>query len=225
MLQVKSLEKVLAEKPDFKRGWTGDGMANPKFGSVTPVVVCKETGEPIYDQYVIEEVPGSIIIPYDACTRAIRVGLITSERHVPGKVVIEAPRGFGEKGETPLQTAYRELFEETGLSADQNSVMVLGKINPNSAFYKTSISVVAIRFNKLEEIANPGQNKDIERIRKIKPYTFEDIRKLNLECGLTQAALFEFGCFKPEFYQESLSSLKQDNIIQDVIRGFGNHKY
>ena len=127
MLKVKPLEKVLEEHPEFKAQWNSNpngGMKNPRFGSVDHVVVCREDETPIFDQYSITEQPGAVIVPWDDYAGMIRVGLITQERFIPGKIYIQAPMGFARANETELKASYRELLEETGLSADE--LVVLG---------------------------------------------------------------------------------------------------
>jgi len=47
-----------------------------------------------------------------------RVALIEHYKHGPQAVSLELPAGYIEKGSTPLETAQRELLEETGLASD-----------------------------------------------------------------------------------------------------------
>ena len=205
-LKVESLDDVVKTHPDFVPQWKTDrlgGMENPKFGKLSHVVVCKRDGTPLFDQYQIEEKPGAVIIPYEEHNKNIRVGLVSQERVIPGKYYVEVPRGFGEGDESLLETAYRELFEETGLVS--KDLRVIGKINPNTAFYATDIKVVAARFENLNRIKNPRSFSIVENIQKVETYSFKDIVKLmksgRLDCGITQAALFKFGTYKPEFFR------------------------
>ena len=212
MLITKPLRKVLEEHPEFKGklGWSYDQysgiLENPQFGKVEQIVVCREDGTPIFDQYSITETPGSVILPYDNIKSVIRVGLITQNRYVPGKDFLEAPRGFGEENEEKCLTAYRELLEETGFVASEENISYLGKVNHNTAFYTTDIAVFSAQFGQLEEIINLNGDNLVEKITKIAPYSFRDLRKLQqegrIECGITNSALFLFGCRFPEFYQE-----------------------
>jgi ADP-ribose pyrophosphatase len=48
-----------------------------------------------------------------------RVCLIENHRHAVGQTLIEIPAGTREPNEDPLETARRELREETGYSADR----------------------------------------------------------------------------------------------------------
>jgi ADP-ribose pyrophosphatase len=56
--------------------------------------------------------PVAAIVPVD---RAGRVTLVRQERPAVGGAVLELPAGGVEAGESPLETARRELREETGL--------------------------------------------------------------------------------------------------------------
>lgn len=52
----------------------------------------------------------------------------------------EFPRGMGEPGETPEQTALREFHEETGLHADADSAAVLQRMHADTGVMKDSIA-------------------------------------------------------------------------------------
>src|ERR1700751_2776685 len=55
-----------------------------------------------------------------------KICLIRNFRVAVGQTLIELPAGTREPGETPLETAHRELAEETGYRAD--SMQPLGEI-------------------------------------------------------------------------------------------------
>ncbi len=207
----RELGDVLKTHPFFTPGWGAiedGGIENPNIARVSHVVICKDNGTPIYDQIMIEEKPGSIVLPYDTSTGRVRVGLVLQERPISGKYLIEVPRGFGNPDEDALQTAYRELFEETGL--DESSIaspleIIGSRLNPNTTYWRTAPPIIVARFKRLEEISNPRGDRFAERIKNSKPYTFSDIQELQrrgkLECGITAAALFHFGSYTPDFYR------------------------
>ena len=56
-------------------------------------------------------------------------------------VFIEAPRGYGEEGETARQCAARELEEETGFKVNEARFLELGRVQPNSAILASTVSV------------------------------------------------------------------------------------
>lgn len=203
MFNIRPIEEVMKEFPDFKPGWKpyqNGVMENPRFGKIRHIAVC-DGKKPLWDQYQIEETPGAIIIPYDRLD-GIRVGLIEIERPVIGRLSYEFPRGFAERDESETEAAYRELFQETGLKG--NGIRFLEKNNPNTAFYKTEDAIFAAEFEKIEDLKKIKGDGN-EKIRSVAPFKFSEIQNLQksrlLVCGLTKAALFEFGCYEPEFYK------------------------
>jgi ADP-ribose pyrophosphatase len=71
------------------------------------ITVVEEDGKQIVEH------PGSVaIVPVD---RQQRVVLVKQWRQPPRKELLELPAGVREAGETPLETAQRELREECGL--------------------------------------------------------------------------------------------------------------
>lgn len=81
-----------------------------------------------HDFYVIEAPDWINIIPL---TKDDEVVLIEQYRHGVEEVSLEIPGGMVDPGETPAETAARELFEETGYEASE--VLFLGKTRPNPA--------------------------------------------------------------------------------------------
>lgn len=205
MLKVEPIEKVMKKFPNFKPSWKTEeygGMNNPDFGRVNHVAVCGVNGTPFFDQYSIEENPGAIILPYDRFD-GIRIGLIEEERHIPGKTYINAPRGFAKSRESETETAYRELFEETGIG--YKNIKVLGRNNSNTTFFKTDDAILITEIDKIEKV-NEIEGKSFgEKIKNLKPYKFSQIIELQkqglLECSITKATILEFGCYEPEFFK------------------------
>ncbi len=203
----KLYSAIKAKHPKANLTWEHylGGFKSEGFGNVGHVFVTREDGAVQWDQYAVQEPEGAIMIPYDR-HNGIRVGLIHIDRPTPQQRMYELPRGLSEKGEDAMKNAARELFEETGLTAGENSIAVIGRHNTDSAHLKTNhVSIVAIEFEKLEEMKNPKADRLVERIRSMKPYSFPDIRELHakgdLVCGMTMSALSHFGCHVPEFYK------------------------
>lgn len=63
---------------------------------------------------VVEHAPAVVIVPVDEGGNVL---LIRQYRHPVGEMLLEAPAGVIEPGESPEQTVHRELLEETGYSA------------------------------------------------------------------------------------------------------------
>lgn len=82
----------------------------------------------VHDFYVIEAPDWINVIPL---TRENEVVLIELYRHGSETVSLEIPGGMVDPGETPAETAARELFEETGYEAAE--VSFLGRTRPNPA--------------------------------------------------------------------------------------------
>jgi 8-oxo-dGTP pyrophosphatase MutT (NUDIX family) len=77
----------------------------------------------------VVEHPGAVgIIAIDSAERVL---LIRQYRHPPGRLLWEPPAGLlDEPGESPLQTAERELFEEAGQRAARWDVLIDGFTSP-----------------------------------------------------------------------------------------------
>ncbi|HZT12002.1 MAG TPA: NUDIX hydrolase [Candidatus Baltobacteraceae bacterium] len=69
----------------------------------------------IVEGYFVRESRGFVVI--FALTPDNRVVLVRQYKHGIGRVVLELPAGAIDPGEEPLQTARRELSEETGYEA------------------------------------------------------------------------------------------------------------
>lgn len=81
-----------------------------------------------HDFFVIEAPDWINVIPF---TTDGQVVMIEQYRHGSGQVTLEIPGGMVDEGESPRDTAARELLEETGYQA--RAVSRLGKTRPNPA--------------------------------------------------------------------------------------------
>ena len=115
-------------------------------------VTVPETGSSWRNRYleVRGHGSGAVIIPF--------VGeSILFERHyriATDEFSWELPRGFGEPDETDVETARRELREETGLLADE--VTVISRIHADAGIMNDDIAVVATRSNSLDYLTPDG---------------------------------------------------------------------
>lgn len=80
------------------------------------------------------------------------------ERRANNAVFIEAPRGYGESGETARQCATRELEEETGFKISEQCLIELGTLQPNSAILASTVTVFFADIGK----ATPSSSIDNE---------------------------------------------------------------
>jgi ADP-ribose pyrophosphatase len=88
--------------------------------SVVDETVIKPDGTTASCKFITH--PGSVAVLPLVDQR--RVCLIRSRRLTVGETLIEVPAGTREPNETPLETARRELAEETGYQADQFDELV-----------------------------------------------------------------------------------------------------
>tara|TARA_Y100000310_G_scaffold345727_1_gene468908 strand:+ start:15643 stop:16584 length:942 start_codon:yes stop_codon:yes gene_type:complete len=216
--KLRPINEVLEEFPEYKKGWTLDPetgeWSNPKFAVIKHMVVTDENGKPLWDQPLIEENEGAIILPYDTKNGRVRIGLIVQERPMPGKKYIEVPRGQLDPHEKKdyKKGAVRELEEETGIKVSPKDAELLTLTNTNSTYFKKEVAIIVVKVPDLDKVESKNVGDGFENIEKIKPYTFDEIAKLSKEGyltdGTTTSTLFHFGIYKPEFYQG-----KAENII------------
>jgi ADP-ribose pyrophosphatase len=93
-----------------------------------------------HDFYVIEAPDWINVIPV---TDAGEVVMIEQYRHGTGEVTLEIPGGMVDEGETPRETAEREMLEETGYAACE--VVPLGSLRPNPAIQNNWIHIFLAR--------------------------------------------------------------------------------
>ena len=72
-----------------------------------------------------------------------KIGLLRIYRHAIEGDSWEIPRGFVEKNESPVESAIRELAEETGLSCDPGGMKALGLVTPDAGILAARVQVYA----------------------------------------------------------------------------------
>jgi len=90
--------------------------------SISPV-----TGKE-HEFYVIESADWVNVV---AITQDEEIVLIKQYRHGIMDITLEIPGGMVDKGESPIQSARRELLEETGYTSE--NWVEIGVVNPNPA--------------------------------------------------------------------------------------------
>ncbi len=91
------------------------------------VSVNPRTGQP-HEMFILEQPNWVNVIPLTADEQVI---MVEQWRHGTRSVHLETPGGLMDEGETPEQSARRELLEETGYEASE--VARLGTVHPNPA--------------------------------------------------------------------------------------------
>lgn len=108
---------------------------------------------------------GSVILPLTEDNNLI---LMEIYRKAINHISIEAPRGFAEKGETNLETAERELYEELHCKCEK--FIFLGYVYPDSGLQKAKINLYLGIDAKLKD----DYIQSDEGIKKIKIYPFKE---------------------------------------------------
>jgi ADP-ribose pyrophosphatase len=133
---------------------------------------------PIFD---VEKRDGKDVVVHGAAVAIVavdaedRVVLVRQERVAAGGKLLELPAGGLEEGESPLQTAQRELREETGLHGGEWVEIATFFTSPGYTDEKMHL-FLATRVQEGE--AQPEGSEDIEIVR----VDIDDIPQLVAEC-------------------------------------------
>ena len=88
---------------------------------------CEVSNGNVFEPYILECGPWVNVV---ALTKKREVVLVRQYRHAVGQVLLEIPAGVMEpEDESPLQTAKRELLEETGYTSE--NFIEVGRAYPN----------------------------------------------------------------------------------------------
>lgn len=86
--------------------------------------------------------------------------LVKQYRHGSDSITLEFPAGMVDPGEESINTAERELLEETGYKAD--SIKLLSCINPNPAFMTNRTSTFLAENLTMVSEQNLDEHEEIE---------------------------------------------------------------
>lgn len=148
---------------------------------------------------------GSIVVPYLIDDENILVHMVEVNRDVVynpqkrqlGIRSLEIPRGFKDVNETTLATAYRELFEETGLSPI--SVTQLLGSDDNMGIVPNTGNTVNSADIYVGQVGWQQTNTPDSDIISNRFLNYRSVRNLVREnqicCGLSLGALFAFDCY------------------------------
>ncbi|MEK0307117.1 NUDIX hydrolase [Bifidobacterium sp. IMAU50988] len=111
-------------------------------------VTVRSTGQPmtIHVASVKDGRPGAVCLAVLEGNRQEFYLLARHWRVAIGTWQWEFPRGMGEPGESPVQTAIRELAEETGLTADPSQVCELHRIHADPGVMRDDVRVMELTF-------------------------------------------------------------------------------
>lgn len=105
-----------------------------------------------HDFYVIDTNDWVTIIPL---TSASEVVMVRQFRHGIKEVTLETPGGLVDRASDPLESARRELLEETGYKARE--MQLLGELYPQPALFNNRFFVYLGR--DAEKITSPSQDE------------------------------------------------------------------
>lgn len=140
---------------------------------------CEIGNGKVFEPYVLECGTWVNVI---ALTKDRKVILEKQYRHGAGQVMLEIPAGLmDEEDESPLQTAQRELLEETGYTSER--FIEVGKAYPNPATHTNlTYSFLALDVEKIGQ-QSLDETEEIE----VSLMPFDELVSMAKEGGLPQA--------------------------------------
>ena len=137
-----------------------------KWFKVQKDVVKLSTGKIIDDYHMWKNNDVALIV---AMTSDKKILLEKQYKHAADDLVIEVPAGFSDDNEDTIETAKRELLEETGYIGEEP--ILLGSLmnNPTKELGKTNVYLI----NNAHRISEPSldSTEDIE----VAEYTLEEV--------------------------------------------------
>jgi 8-oxo-dGTP pyrophosphatase MutT (NUDIX family) len=208
-MKLRYFSEVLADHPQTVAGWQrGDGdmvIANPGYGTIVHLAVCRDDGRPMYDLPAWAEPPGAIIVPVTADGRVVMIENlrpIAPSNAGPGvypppdlgrqgRISLEFPRGFPLAGERAQEAARRETEEETNLRVLH--VALIGECNPNTTYFLTNLPVFMARVALEQAFAQPDVHEEIGALHFLTvPEALSLVAAGKVICALTKAALLHY---------------------------------
>ena len=122
---------------DSSLNWTVKGrklLLHTPVYDVEQLDSCSQTG--IRGNYVSMTAPNWVVVVPVVGDSFV---LVRQYRHSYGAITTEFPGGVSDADESPEETAYRELLEETGYRAGK--LTVLGTCSPNPALFSNRFTV------------------------------------------------------------------------------------
>ena len=117
-------------------------------------------------------------------------------RPAHGDTFIEAPRGYGEPGESAAGCAARELCEETGYTVPPQALVALGRLRPNSAIFASSVQAFFAEIPmEAAPVATDGETEGLVRIAETDLH--QALADGRLGDGFTLAVLALFWALRP----------------------------
>ncbi|MBW1681007.1 MAG: NUDIX hydrolase [Deltaproteobacteria bacterium] len=139
-------------------------------------------------RFFILETPSWVnIIPV---TPDRKVVLVRQYRHGIRDITLEIPGGLVEEGDSPLEAALRELYEETGYRAEET--LPLGSVHPNPAIQNNLCYTFFARDVFRAGSQEQDEKEDIEVILRPLEQIPDLIREGAITHALVLAAFYRF---------------------------------
>lgn len=122
----------------------------------------------VIDDYYVRESRGFVVI--FALAEDGRVVLVRQYKHGIAQVLLELPAGAIDPGEQPLQTAMRELEEETGYTAPSLELVRSFVVDP------TNSDTIAHLFLARDARKTAEQNLDVTENIEVQLVSLEELR-------------------------------------------------
>ncbi|OGH30832.1 MAG: hypothetical protein A3J69_02355 [Candidatus Levybacteria bacterium RIFCSPHIGHO2_02_FULL_42_12] len=128
--------------------------------------------------------PIVVVFPMDEVGN---VYLIRQYRYLLERTILEAVAGHVDKGEKPISSAERELFEETGIKAAQWEHM--GMIEGSASVVRSVAHLFLARELKFGE-PHPEEDEDISLVKIPLREAIEKVISLEIQSSTTMVGLF-----------------------------------
>ncbi|MBU2547247.1 MAG: NUDIX hydrolase [Proteobacteria bacterium] len=113
-----------------------------------------------HDFYVLETADWVNVIPLTADNRVV---MVRQYRAAADEITLEIPGGLIESGQTPEESARRELLEETGHACEE--LVSLGRVRPNPAILENTCHFFLARGAEQVAELNQDEAEDIEVVK------------------------------------------------------------
>lgn len=145
---IMSRWKIVSRKPVFKA----------KLFNIKEIVFKNKSGK----EKIHHIVQRDTVVTIFPLTDSYEIYLVSQDRYMLEKTVLEAPSGYMEKGETVIEAAKRELKEEAGITAQQFEE--LARVDLASSTFKSKVHLFLAKGLEMGE-ANLDEDEEISVVK------------------------------------------------------------
>jgi ADP-ribose pyrophosphatase len=135
---------------------------------------------------IVEHVPGAAVVAIDATGQVL---LVRQPRPAVERHLLELPAGLVDPGEAPIDTARRELEEETGFTAAHLEPLVRFFTSPG---FCTEVLHIFVATGLQAGVAHPDDGEDIELVRLPLEQAIEQVLNGDIGDAKTVAGLLAY---------------------------------